>query len=93
MGQYSSKNISEGCFILANIKSKLVHPKCAALDNLEQKIIFEQYRLTPHSKLYNVLYRNLIHHIIPNQSYMPCIEVYSNCIQVNGVYIFILLIL
>ena len=73
-------------------KSKLAHPKCAALvkrDDLEQKIIFEQYRLiTPHSKLHNVLHRNL-----PNQSYMPCIEIYSNCIQVNAVDIFLLLIL
>ena len=65
IGQYSSKNISEECFILANItESKLAHPKCPVLmktDDLEQKLIFEQYRLTPHSKLYNVLYRNLIH--------------------------------
>ena len=64
IGQYSSKKISEGSFVLANIKSKHAHPKCAVLvkrDDLEQKIIFEQCRLTPHSKLHNVLYRNLIH--------------------------------
>ena len=63
MGQHSSRNISEGCFILANTKSKLAHLKCAVLvktNGFEQKIIFEQYRLTPHSKLHNALYRNLL---------------------------------
>ena len=61
--EYSSKNISEGCIVLANTKSKLAHLKCEVLvktDDFEQKIIFEQYRLTPHSKLHNALYMNLL---------------------------------
>ena len=54
-------NILARCFALAKIHAR---PKFAVLvktDGLEQKIIFEQYRLSPHSKIHNVLYRNLIH--------------------------------